>query len=152
MLVRDLMKKDTEFCTLDDSALKAGEIMFRRNCGFVPIVKSWTDWTLEGVVTDRDLALYLIRTNEPASEVRIGEFCTRNLKTVFPDEDIHHVKALMEEAHVHRVPVVEHGGKLAGIISLKDLAEETWRDRFDASPQFTEKELAEILESIALSR
>ena len=152
MLARDLMATDLEFCTLEDSAHKAGEIMLRRNCGFVPIVRDLVNFVLEGVVTDRDLALYLARTDKRPSEIHLSEFCTRNLKTAFPDDEIHEVIAQMEGGHVHRIPVVDRSGKLLGLVSLKNLAEETWKERSYNTPELTEKELAEILESIALSR
>jgi IMP dehydrogenase len=147
------MKTEIEVCTPDDSAAKAAEIMSRCNCGFVPIVESLGNWMLKGVLTDRDLALYLGKANRPAGDVRLREFFSRNPRTVSPDTEIHEVEKLLEEARIHRVPVVDSGGKLVGIISLKDLAEEAWRERGKKEgAEVRESELAEILEAIALSR
>ena len=152
MLARDLMKQDLEFCTLEDTAAKAAEIMKRRNCGFVPVVRDAQSGILEGVFTDRDLALFLGCTNRLAEEVRVKEFCTRDLRTVLPGDSLDKVKTLMEKEHVHRVPVTEKNGKLTGVITLKDLAEIAWRERSEKIPDVTDKELGEIIESIALSR
>lgn len=80
------------------------------------------------------------------------EFLTHNPKTVFEDDEIHEAKARMEEFYIHRVPVVNQERKLVGIVSLKDLAGEAWRERAYDYPEVTEKEIAEIIESISLAR
>jgi len=152
MFARDLMKEDYDFCTLEDTASTAAEIMLRRNCGFVPILRDKTSLILEGGLTDRDLALYLAKTNRKAKDVLVKEFFTQDLKTVAPNDEIHRIKALMEEFHIHRIPVTESDGRLLGIISLKDLAAETFKERDSKMPEVTEKELAEIVEAISLSR
>jgi CBS domain-containing protein len=146
------MKRDIEVCTLEDSAAKAAEIMSQRNCGFVPLVRGWNDWYLEGVITDRDLGLFLGKTDRRASEVRLAEFGSRDIRTVYEDDDIHMVEALMEEAHIHRVPVTDRNGKISGIIALKDLADEAFREKRAKHPEVTEKEIAEIVESISTAR
>jgi CBS domain-containing protein len=152
MLARDLMKKDLEVCTLDDTAAKAAEIMARRDCGFIPVVRSRDDWHLEGVLTDRDVALFLGKADRRSSEVRLSEFCIRKVRTVFDSEDVHKVGALMEDAQIHRVPITDRQGKLLGIIALKDLAEEAYKEKRSKQPGVSEKELAEIVESIAMSK
>ena len=152
MIVKDLMTKKFEFCTFEDTAALAGNIMKARNCGFIPIVRDKKSLILEGVLTDRDLALYLTSSDRLAKDVKLREFATTDLKTIKPSDNISQVKARMEEAHIHRVPVVDESGKLLGIISLKNLAEEAWKERLKDNPEFTEKGLAEIIESIALSR
>jgi CBS domain-containing protein len=152
MNARELMTKEIEICTLNDTAQKAGEIMQHRNCGFVPVVRDSNNWFLEGVLTDRDIALYLCKTNKRPSEIKVGEFCTRRPKTVTLDTEIHEVEKLMEDAQIHRIPVVGQDGKLAGVISLKNLAETAWKGRKNQFPEVTEKEIGEIVEAIAISR
>lgn len=152
MKARDLMTKEIEVCVLDDSAAQAGQIMERRNCGFIPVVRHRTDWVLEGVLTDRDMALFLAKTNRRAEEIRVEEFCTRNPKTILENTEIPEVEAVMKDFHIHRIPVVDDERKLVGIISLKDLAKEAWEERLDDFPELREKEIAEIVESISLAR
>lgn len=152
MLTRELMTRDIEMCTPEETAAQAVALMVRKNCGFVPVVRDAFSRILEGVLTDRDIALFLGRTNRPATEVRLKEFCNRNPKSVFENTNIHEVKALMEEHHIHRVPVIDLEGRLVGVVSLKNLAEEAWKERNDGRNEFTEREVAEIVESISLSR
>lgn len=152
MLTRDLMTREIETCTLEDSAAQAIAIMTRRNCGFVPVVLDPFSNVLEGVVTDRDLALFLGRSGRRAGEVKIKECFTRDPKCVVEDTKLHDVARLMEDFHIHRVPVTDNNRRLLGIISLKDLAEEAWKERGTENPEVTEKEIGEIVESISRAR
>ena len=150
MKARSLMRRDIEACIPTDTAAKAVEIMQRRNCGFIPVIRSFEDWHLEGVFTDRDLALFLGKTDRRPSEVHVGEFCCRRVKSVFEDDVSHTVIALMEAAKIHRVPVVDRSGRLTGIISLKEMAEEAYREKdIEFPPEIPEREIAEIVESIS---
>jgi CBS domain-containing protein len=151
MKARSLMRRDIEACMPTDSAAKAIEIMRRRNCGFIPVIRSFDDWHLDGVFTDRDLVLFLGKTDRQPSKVQVGEFCCRGVKSVFEDDTSRTVIALMEAAKIHRVPVVDHAGRLTGIISLKELAEEAYREKdIEFPPEIPERDIAEIVESIAL--
>lgn len=150
MKARDLMTKDIEVCTLNNSAADAISIMKRKNCGFVPVVLDQNNRTLTGVLTDRDAALFLGESKRPASDVKVREFYTRTPKTVPENADLHDVVQLMEEQQIHRVPVTdETGKKLLGIISLKDLAQEARMERGSQKPGVSEAEIGEIIETIA---
>lgn len=48
--------------------------------------------------------------------------------------------------------MIDSNRKLLGIISLKDLAEEAWKERGTATPEVTDKEFGEIVESISVAR
>lgn len=152
MRAQELMSTQPDCCTPEDTAQRAAEIMRRRNCGFVPIVRDTTSRKLEAVVTDRDLALFLGTSNRLASQIKLREFCTRNPRRVSPETDIREVEALMETAHIHRVPVTQKDGTLVGVISLKDLAEEAWKERGAQMQTITDEEIGEIVEAIAIAR
>ena len=152
MLTHDLMTQEVEMCTFEDTAQQAASIMSRRNCGFVPVVLDHETKILVAVLTDRDLVLFLSKTNRRPSEVKVGEFCTRFPKTVFANTEIHEVEELMKEYQIHRLPVIDNVGKIIGVISLKDLADEAWRDVNDFQPEVSEREIAEIVEVISRAR
>lgn len=151
MFAHDLMTREVESCTLDDTAKRAAEMMARKNCGFVPVVTDGCCRTLTGVLTDRDLALYLGTTGRRAEEVKVREFCTRDPHFAAVGTPIRDVEELMERFHLHRIPIVDENKKLVGVISLRDLAEEAWKDRHDLHPQVREKEIADIVEAISLA-
>lgn len=151
MLACDLMTKDIETCRLEDTAAHAAMIMQSRNCGFVPVVSDLFSETVVGVITDRDLALYMAKTNKRPGQIRVKEFYTRNPKTVYEDMDIQEVECMMEEFHIHRVPVLDRENRLVGVISLKDLAEEAWKEKDVTHPCVSDRDIAAIVETISLA-
>lgn len=152
MIARQLMTKDVEVCTLNDSAAHAIEIMRRRNCGFVPIVVDLYSKVLAGVVTDRDLVLFLGKSDMRPSEVTLKNCYTAKPKSVVEDTDIRDVEELMKDYQIHRVPVVNKDGKVIGVISLKDLAEEAWAENDSKNPEITEVEIGKVVEQISVNQ
>ena len=152
MIARQLMTKDIEVCMLNDTVARAIEIMKRRNCGFVPIVADLYGKVLKGVVTDRDLVLFLGHSDMRPSEVLLKNCYNPNPKSAFEDTDIHDVEALMRDCNVHRVPVINKDGKILGVISLKDLAEEAWAENDLKKPEITETEIGKVVDQISINQ
>lgn len=57
----------------------------------------------------------------PDSEQRVGDVMTTDPVTIGPDADHAEAARLMGKARVKRLPVVDHDGKLVGIISRSDI-------------------------------
>lgn len=51
----------------------------------------------------------------------VSDIMTHNPVVVHPDVPVTEAQVLMRREHVHRLPVIDHHGKLIGIISDKDL-------------------------------
>lgn len=151
MFVRELMTKEPGACLLTDTCAEAGRIMRERDCGFVPVVETHAGRKVTGVVTDRDIALRLIELDLPASKVTVQQCMTREAKVIAPDADLEEAARIMEEARVHRLPVVE-GERLVGILSLTDLASFARKRWASSGSNFVERQMAEILEAIAAAR
>lgn len=148
MRIQEIMTAGPEACEPGDSCAVAGEIMRRRACGFVPVVDSQDAKRVVGVVTDRDLALYLVRKNQPASQLTVEGCMTRTPRVIAPDADLEAAAALMEEFAVHRLPVVEQG-RLVGVLSLRDIARVASRQWAHSGPHIVERQMTEIIEAIA---
>ena len=151
MQVRELMTTDPAVCTTSDTCARAGELMRQRQCGFLPIVESPAAKRLVGVLTDRDLALHLTRTNAPANTVKIAACMTANPTAVAPEADLTEAAQLMESLAVHRLPVVQNG-QVIGVLSLKDIAIAARQQWAKAGPNVPARQLTEILEAIAAAR
>lgn len=151
MQVRELMTKTPEACLAQESCAAAIEIMRRRRCGFVPVVESQATQRVVGVVTDRDIVLHLGRVDRPASQVAVEACMTGDVKTTAPDADLQEAARIMEEAAVHRLPVVEEG-RLVGVLSLKDIALAARRQWAYSGPHVAERQMTEIIEAIAAAR
>jgi CBS domain-containing protein len=122
MKARDLMTSNPEAVTPDEPIQRAAEIMRDRNVGSVPVVEDREGMRLRGIVTDRDLAIRYIAAGR-VGECRVGEVMTSSgLDTVTPEADEGEVLELMMRDQVRRIPVVEAGDRLVGIIAQADLA------------------------------
>lgn len=74
-----------------------------------------------GIVTDRDLALRgRLGCAEPEVSP-ISEIMTRELKTIRKDTGIFEAIQEMKSSGVRRLPVVDKGGRLVGLITLDDI-------------------------------
>ncbi len=151
LLVKDLMTANPAVCRPDATCATAGDTMRERRCGFLPVVDDLGSRRVVGVATDRDLLLALVQANRPATEVRIDACMTREPKTIGPDADLKEAAAVMEQAAVHRLPVVDKG-RLVGVLSLKDIARAAGTAWRSSGPNVAERQMAEILEAIAAAR
>jgi len=86
-----------------------------------------------GMITDRDMVTRCIAANRQPSKTTVGQIMTNRLTSVTPDTEVAAAARLMAKHQIRRLPVLE-GGKLCGMVSLKDLAvrEESAMDAADA--------------------
>jgi CBS domain-containing protein len=119
MRIHDLMKRDVITCSPQTRLDEAVALMWRKDCGFLPVVERDV---VVGVLTDRDVAVCAWRHGLPLAQLRAVEAMTVAPVVVSDDERIERVEELMSERQVHRLPVVDAAGRLLGVISLGDMA------------------------------
>jgi CBS domain-containing protein len=120
MKVHEVMTGDVESCDPGTDLAAAAMIMWRRNCGVVPIVERGTNQAL-GVITDRDICMALATRHRRACDISVGEVFAGTLHACRPDDDIQLALEIMRTRQVRRVPIVDADGRLLGILSLNDL-------------------------------
>ena len=75
-----------------------------------------------GVVTDRDLVLGVLATRLHAAErIAVNEVMSQNVVSVRQDATLIDALALKRGEGVRRVPVVDDGGVLLGLLALDDV-------------------------------
>ncbi len=121
MTIRELMTRDPCCCLASDSAHRAGTLMRRFDVGVLPVVDDECHRRLLGIVTDRDLCLFVLAANRLPAGVTVEECMMRNPVTCAPDDDPAHALELMRGHHVRRLPVVNAHGFLVGMVSVTDL-------------------------------
>lgn len=121
MKVRELMTRDPACCTPADSAHRAATVMRRLDIGALPVVDDEHHRRLLGIVTDRDLCLFVVASNSMPAEVMIEQCMVRNPVCCHADDEVGHALGLMRTHHVHRLPVVNAQGCLVAMVSLTDL-------------------------------
>ncbi len=121
MKAKDLMTRNPKTCEPDHDLACALRIMKDEDVGIVPVTQGNGQARIVGVVTDRDVALYLGERNIKPSEVKVGDVMTKEVVSVEPEADLREVSRKMQQAQVRRILVVEDG-RLEGIIATADLA------------------------------
>jgi CBS domain-containing protein len=100
--------------------------MWDCDCGSVPVVDQ--NGRAIGIVTDRDICMAALFHGSPLSTISIAEVMSGDLCTCRADDDVREAERLMQRRQVRRLPVVDDGGSLVGILSLGDVAQGVGRD------------------------
>jgi len=127
MQVREIMTTNPACCTADASLEEVAKAMVEHDCGEIPIVRSSSDKSLLGVVTDRDIVCRLVaQGRNPVDEA--AESCMSSpVVSVRESTPVEDCARLMEDKQIRRVPVVNGGGMVCGIISQADIAKNASR-------------------------
>jgi CBS domain-containing protein len=121
MLCREIMKTNVIVAGRKEPASKAAAIMRDLNLGFLPVCDMETG-AVEGIVTDRDLAIRVLADNKPANTL-VGKVATPALVFCNPDDDVLRAQELMQKNRVARLLCVDRTGRIAGVVSLSDIAD-----------------------------
>lgn len=119
MQVRDLMSNGAVTIDPSESASLAARLLARHNVGALPVCGD--DGRLRGIITDRDIVLRCLATEEDPRRTTVGQIMTRGCSVVSPNDDVREASRLMAEAQVRRLPVTDDG-IVVGMVSLGDLA------------------------------
>jgi len=120
MLCEDIMMDEVVCLSPTDTARSAACKMRDLNVGFLPVCDA--SGKAIGTLTDRDLAIRLVAENRPA-KTSVSDLMTQEVIACRPKDDIRRAQMLMAEHHKSRIVVVRDGGRVAGVISLSDIAQ-----------------------------
>ncbi|MGH7681035.1 MAG: CBS domain-containing protein [Candidatus Eiseniibacteriota bacterium] len=149
MRVHDLMASKPEFCRPDSNLADAAMVMWRRDCGFVPVVED-PGGKLVGVITDRDICIATAMKHKEPQSIHVGEVMSRRLHTCAPTDDIRTAVQTMKERQVRRLPVTDERGALKGVLSLNDVVLATGKSK--ASGALGQAEMMDVLQRISTHR
>jgi CBS domain-containing protein len=119
MKVRDIMAGTPASCSMDANLGTAVEILWKRNCGILPVLNG--EQRVVAVITDRDICIALGTKNRLAAEITVGEVASGNVFACTPDDDVHTALATMAQGKVRRLPVIGPDGTLKGLLSMDDI-------------------------------
>lgn len=119
MKVQEVMKEDVKACFPDTNLAAAAALMWKSDCGLLPVIADGE--TPVGVITDRDIAVALGTRGRAPQDVRVDEVIHGPVIACAPDDDVHTALKIMREEKVRRLPVVTDDGVLSGILSINDL-------------------------------
>ena len=119
MKVKEVMMGTPYTCRRENNLGEAAELMWKGNCGFLPITGA--DNQVCGVITDRDICIALGTRNKLAGAVTAGEVTAGKLYACSPEDEIHVALLTMQEGRVRRLPVIDSDGKAVGVLSMDDV-------------------------------
>jgi CBS domain-containing protein len=119
MKIRDIMTRDIGYTTAEETIEQAAGKMKELNVGDVPVV---VGGEAVGMLTDRDITIRIAALGLDPQKTHVSDAMTEGIVACREDEDVEVAARLMAEKQVRRLLVIEDGGKLAGVVSLGDLA------------------------------
>lgn len=119
-LAKDVMTANPQCCSAETPLNEVAKLMVECDCGEIPVVDSAKK--LVGVVTDRDIACRAVAKDLNTALTTAREIMTEPVISVAEDCSLDDVLATMEEHQIRRVPVLDAGGCVCGIISQADVA------------------------------
>jgi len=121
MNVNDIMSKDVEIASAEDTLFDAAQKMRHADAGVLPITAQ--DGTVIGMLTDRDIVLRAVAGGGDPKTMRVGDVMTADPVTCRPDCPLDDAVNTMRDRQIRRLLVTqEHNKNVIGIISLGDIA------------------------------
>ena len=146
MKVRDVMMGTPYFFQPETNLGSATELMWKANCGFLPVQAP--DGEVIGVITDRDICIALGTRNRLAGDVAVGEVMSGKLYSCAPDDDIHMALQTMKEGKVRRLPVIAKNVSLVGVVSMDDILLRTEPTSLGRQPELSSDEVVRAYRAI----
>lgn len=125
---KDVMTKDPVCCEPGDPVKRVAEVMKAEDVGSVPVVDSHNSKHLMGIVTDRDLVVKVLASGRTVDAATVRDAMTANPSCCREDDDVERAMEAMKDRQVRRMPIVDSGGRLTGIIAQADVATRIHKD------------------------
>src|SRR5687768_730880 len=119
--IKDAMTSEPCAIDADKPVAYAAKMMKDEDVGFAPIVEGDR---LVGTVTDRDIAVKVVAEGKDPQTTLVREIAATDMVTVQPEQELSEALQLMAQNQIRRLPVVEEGGKLVGVVAQADVAQE----------------------------
>jgi CBS domain-containing protein len=119
MKIQDIMTRPVESCRDRTDLAAAAMIMWRQDCGVVPVVDM--EEKVVGVITDRDICIAVATRHRRPEELAVGDVMANRLFTIRPDDDVRAALDTMRHERIRRLPVVDANQRLVGVLSLNDI-------------------------------
>lgn len=116
----DIMSKDVTVIREEETIREAAQRLAQDDIGVLPICDS--NQQIKGVLTDRDIVVHVIARGKDPANTRARDLEQGEVITLRQDDSIQHACDLMAQHKVRRLPVVEDGGRVVGMVSQADVA------------------------------
>lgn len=122
MSVGEYCNRSVVVISREASIQEAAELMRKHHVGDLVVVEERADRKRPvGLVTDRDIVVELIAKGVDLDSVIVGDIMSFELLSAGEDDDLLFTIKRMRAKGVRRIPVLDRGGALIGILALDDV-------------------------------
>ena len=122
MKIKDVMTKSVETVRPDQTLQEAASRMKSLDVGPMPVCENDK---LVGMLTDRDIVLRAAADGKDLRTTKVREAMTPDVVVCAEDDDVRDAAKKMKDRQIRRLVVVDGQKKVAGIVSLGDIAVDT---------------------------
>ena len=126
MQISEIMTREAEVIPPDATLAEAAAKMKTLDVGPLPVCDG--DRVL-GMVTDRDITVRATAAGQDPTKTKVRDVMTPDVVYCFEDQDVREAAQLMAEKQIRRLVVLNRDHRLAGIVSLGDVAVGTGDDQ-----------------------
>ncbi len=100
------------------SVLEAIRVMVDNNVGALAVV---SEGVIRGIFSERDVMKKVIYHNLPPESTPVAEVMTKEVESINQEMELTEALQLMVGRHVRHLPIIDNGGKVLGMLSVRDL-------------------------------
>jgi CBS domain-containing protein len=126
MKIAEVCTPNPQCISPDASLMDAAQKMRSLDIGMLPVCDNDR---LAGAVTDRDITIRAVAEGLDPKTTPVRQVLTPEIYYCFENQSISEVAQMMEERQIRRLPVLNEGKRLVGIVSLGDLAVRTGKEK-----------------------
>jgi CBS domain-containing protein len=119
--IKETMTSNPCSIDADKPVSYAAKMMRDEDVGLAPIVEGDK---LIGTLTDRDIATRVVAEGRDPETTTVQEVASQDIVTIDPQQGLDEALRLMAQHQVRRLPVVEEGGRLVGVVAQADVAQQ----------------------------
>lgn len=123
MSIGTLCNREVVVTDRDTSVAEAAKLMRRDHVGDLVVLDPARPRVPVGLVTDRDIVVEVVAAGLDPEAVTVMDLVTEPLTVATEDTGFWEALATMRRHGVRRLPIVDDGGELVGIVTLDDALE-----------------------------
>lgn len=124
MSIGEYCNREVIIVNRDETVQAAAKLMRQHHVGDVVVVEDRSGVRVPvGIVTDRDIVVEIVATELDQTAITVGDIMASDLFAVKESADVFESIQYMRRKTVRRLPVVNDGGGLVGILTLDDVLE-----------------------------
>ena len=122
MSIGELCNRDVAFAMRETTIAAAARLMRHYHVGSLVVVDEKAGRRVPvGIITDRDIVVEVVATGLDGGTITVGDIMVHEIVTAPESMGVMETIQLMRVKGVRRLPVVDAGGGLAGIVTVDDL-------------------------------